>query len=367
MLPVTLLPDLDLHLDQALARSLEAAEGIEFRSFKVGVQGEKSWKRLPLEEVSEFKGAIKRHVGVALSEAWPLRHVEFERPELLLTYDVRQGITKCTISPIFLYSRYQKRVRNLPQTPANWPCDHCARAGCEACGQTGLKHARSLQDYLGELAQQAFQATEYKLHGMGREDVDVRCLGEGRPFVLELRSPRVRTPDLEALREAIDAAHPEVAGLTVPWRRVTRATVARLKEFTADKHYRARVRAEAPLDPDAVAALSKLGGQQIEQRTPTRVSHRRSDKVRERYVGVCAPEALEAEGHEFSVEIEAESGTYIKELISGDDGRSDPSFSELLGVPCRCAELDVLAIRASDEELLSPEPDDFEDQGREFA
>lgn len=364
---VTLLPDIDLHLDQALARSLEAAEGIEFQSFKVGVQGEKSWKQLPFDEVSEFKSAIKRHVGVALSMAWPERHVEFERPELLLTYDVRKGQVACTISPIFLYSRYQKRFANLPQTPANWPCDACARAGCEACGQTGLKYSRSLQDYLGELAREAFAASEIKLHGMGREDVDVRCLGEGRPFVLELRSPRVRTPDLEALREALDAAHPEVAALTVPWRRVARAAVARLKEFTADKHYRARVRAEGPLDPERVAALAKLGGQQIQQRTPTRVSHRRSDKVRERYVGVCQPGPLEAEGHEFTVEIEAESGTYIKELISGDDGRSDPSFSELLGVPCLCVGLDVLAIRASDEELLSPEAGDFEEDGMEFA
>lgn len=365
---MTLLPDLDHHLEQALARSLEAAEGIEFQSFKVGVQGEKSWKRLPADEVQEFKGAIKRHVGIALSQAWPQRHVEFDRPELLLTYQVRKGQVACTISPIFLYSRYQKRVRDLPQTPANWACEACQRAGCEACAQTGLKHPRSLQDYLGELAQEAFSAEEVKLHGMGREDVDVRCLGQGRPFVLELRSPRVRTPDLEALRGAIDAAHPEVAGLTVPWRRVARGAVARLKTFAADKHYRARVRAEAPLDPGRVAALAELGGQQIEQRTPTRVSHRRSDKVRERYVGVCAPGPLEAEGREFSVEIEAESGTYIKELISGDDGRSDPSFSELLGVPCVCAELDVLAIRAEDEELLAPEDASYdEDPGREFA
>lgn len=363
---MTSLPEIDPHLDQALELSLAAAEGIEFQSFKVGVQGEKSWKHLPFDAVAQFKSSIKRHVGVQLSMTWPERHVEFDRPELLLTYDVRKGLVTTTIRPVFLYSRYQKRVRDLPQTPANWPCASCvARAGCEACGQTGLKYSRCLQDYLGEIALGVFQAAEVKLHGMGREDVDVRCLGEGRPFVLELRSPRVRTPDLVALREAIDAAHPEVTGLTVPWRRVTRATVARIKEFAADKHYRARVRAEGPLDAEAVAALAQLSGKEVEQRTPTRVSHRRSDKIRSRYIGVCQPTALEAEGHEFGVEIEAEGGTYIKELISGDDGRSEPSFSQLLGVPCLCVELDVLAIRAGDDELV--EANLGEDSEEEFA
>jgi tRNA pseudouridine synthase 10 len=43
--------------------------------------------------------------------------------------------------------------------------------------------------------------------------------------------------------------------------------------------------------------------------------------------------------------IEAESGTYIKELISGDDGRTRPSISEMIGVPCKVAELDVIEIK----------------------
>ncbi|MBL4849263.1 MAG: tRNA pseudouridine(54/55) synthase Pus10 [Planctomycetes bacterium] len=358
---MTTLPELDPHIAQALERCFEAAESIEFRNFKVGVQGPKSWKTLPEHEVYEFKSGIKRNVGVALSVAWPERHVEFERPELLFVYDVPSGQVKTTIRPVFLYSRYQKLSRDLPQTPANWACDHCQRAGCEACGQSGLKYTRCLQDYLGELAQEAHLAEDIRLHGMGREDVDVRCLEGGRPFVLELRSPRRREVDLVALKEAIDAAYPDVATLAAPLRRVPRSTVARIKEFAADKHYRARVRAEAPLDPARVAALADLSGTIVEQRTPTRVSHRRSDKVRPRYIDQARPEPLEAEGLEFVIEIETESGTYIKELISGDGGRSDPSFSELLGVPCVCAELDVLAISASDQELLADDLRELED------
>ena len=35
-------------------------------------------------------------------------------------------------------------------------------------------------------------AEDDAFHGMGREDIDVRCLGRGRPFVVELKSPMRR-------------------------------------------------------------------------------------------------------------------------------------------------------------------------------
>ncbi|RLI48252.1 MAG: hypothetical protein DRO73_09860, partial [Candidatus Thorarchaeota archaeon] len=40
-----------------------------------------------------------------------------------------------------------------------------------------------------------------------------------------------------------------------------------------------------------------------------------------------------------------QGGTYIKELISGDDGRTTPSVAELIGIPAVCVELNVVGIR----------------------
>ena len=47
---------------------------------------------------------------------------------------------------------------------------------------------------------------------------------------------------------------------------------------------------------------------------------------------------------QFRAKIKTEAGTYIKELISGDNGRTKPSFAEILENPCICKELDVIAI-----------------------
>jgi tRNA pseudouridine synthase 10 len=51
-----------------------------------------------------------------------------------------------------------------------------------------------------------------------------------------------------------------------------------------------------------------------------------------------------SEGEIAEIQITGESGIYIKELITGDSGRTNPSFSELLGTECTVHELDVVKI-----------------------
>ena len=46
----------------------------------------------------------------------------------------------------------------------------------------------------------------------------------------------------------------------------------------------------------------------------------------------------------FAMKIKTEGGLYIKELISGDEGRSQPNVSEILGVNAICEQLDVLEV-----------------------
>ena len=46
--------------------------------------------------------------------------------------------------------------------------------------------------------------TGAKFHGAGREDIDVRMLGSGRTFVLEILEPKIRDLDLETLQEEVN-------------------------------------------------------------------------------------------------------------------------------------------------------------------
>jgi tRNA pseudouridine synthase 10 len=194
----------------------------------------------------------------------------------------------------------------------------------------------------------AFRTRKHKFHGAGREDVNVRMLGAGRSFVLELIGPRQLDVDLAACEAEINrrnADRLEVLGLH--W--TEKARVSAIKEARRAKEYRALVRT-VPV-PEESALRGLLGRRiSIRQRTPGRVAHRRADLERERWIELvsCAP----ASGG-WEVVLRTQHGTYVKEAISGEDGATEPSLSGLLGVACECLELDVTAIL--DEEGREPE------------
>lgn len=258
---------------------------------------------------------------------------------------------------VFIEGRYRKLCRDLPQTV--FFCPECKghprrRRGCERCEGFGKLTRDSVQELVGWVVGAAFKTRKNKFHGAGREDVDVRMLGQGRPFVMEVVAPKVFDVDLAAVEAEINrrnAGRLEVLGLH--WTEKNRVRV--LKETPHAKEYEARVAYEGEVAPEALRA--PIGRRiQVVQQTPQRVAHRRADKARERWIEF---RSLEPAGPgELLARIRTEHGTYVKEVINGEAGSTTPSLSELLGVPCRCTELDVTAILDVDgnEELVRPGP-----------
>jgi tRNA pseudouridine synthase 10 len=114
------------------------------------------------------------------------------------------------------------------------------------------------------------------------------------------------------------------------------------KTRECEKTYRVIVAATRPLGPADAARLADLASVEIVQDTPNRVLHRRGDVRRRRRV--FRAEATAARGGLLDARFRVQSGTYVKELISGDAGRSRPSLTSLLGCACRVLVLDVLAV-----------------------
>ncbi len=243
----------------------------------------------------------------------------------------------------YLESRYRKLVRGLPQT-IFW-CPDCKgnrrrRKGCARCGGFGKLTKDSVQELIARQLLGAFKARKGLFHGAGREDRDVRMLGSGRPFVFEVVGPRHLDVDLEVLRARIHERHGDKIQLD-PFVPVQRERVAFWKESHFDKVYRAEVEV-TPEVSDAL--LHGLSGRRvlIQQRTPQRVAHRRADLAREREVTFVRAERLGPA--RIAIEVRCSHGTYVKEWISGDDGRTRPSLAAELGATCRCEALDVLEI-----------------------
>ena len=344
--------DLFLELDLIAERIVDAIEGVEFTKVQLGIHFSKD--HVAAEEVlrSTLAATGSRPLKATLSDAIQSAVAERlsgivwvkERPELMLLFDTLTLGVNADIRALFLYGRYRKLERGIPQT--RWPCRACRGrdGGCESCNGTGQQYPYSIQSLVSELMIESSGATSDAFHGMGREDIDVRCLGDGRPFVAELKSPLRRTLDLEKLTNSINKAAEnqiEIHGLRLS----NRAEVSRIKETKAEKSYMIRFTSDHGLTDEEVSArIQSLSGQVLEQQTPQRVAHRRADKIRNRKV--ISIENILIEDGEIQFDVRCESGTYVKELVHSDEGRTNPSVAALLETDCKVVLLDVKDIHA---------------------
>ncbi len=168
--------------------------------------------------------------------------------------------------------------------------------------------------------------------------MDARCFGR-REFVLELKRPKNRNLELGRIAKKLNESQDKVEVFRI--NRTEKDRVEEVKTEDSDKSYLAIVELSKKVENLNPEKLKEIPGV-IDQRTPERVSHRRADKVRNRQVYWLHWEKLGKNKLELTLKTEA--GTYVKELISGDEGRTKPSVAEKLNCEASCTRLDVLEI-----------------------
>ena len=388
---------------------------------RFGAGGSLPLKSSLVEEVAHQLNAINFGVKLVI-----------DKPEILALIDVLTLTVELDIRSHYIYGRYRKLERGIPQT--KWPCRSCKGRGCLKCDQTGLQYLSSVQGLIGDPLLDIFGSKEHAFHGMGREDIDVRCLGRGRPFVIELKKPIKRDVDCEMLMRTINDAAGDKLEVS-DMRHSNRSEVVRVKDTPAEKSYRIKYRIEPltqvefdeltqvmevpknnqdrnrrrkdhhmgkkrklkeepvqidfselkkaelvalceekgvsktgtkdvlidrlsnfkeetlPLpDPDYVMEImEKLQGCTLAQRTPERVAHRRADKIRRRKVIETSGPSIEISDDGTMMgqfDLRCESGTYVKETVHGDGGRTQPSIASLIKAKCTVEWLDVADIHA---------------------
>ena len=388
-------------------------------------------KRFGAGGSAPLKSSLVEEVARQLSDLGDGQNLVIDKPEILALIDVLTLTVELDIRSHYFYGRYRKLERGIPQT--KWPCRACKGRGCQKCDQTGLQYKSSVQGLIGDPLLEMFGSEEHAFHGMGREDIDVRCLGRGRPFVMEMKKPIKRNIDAEVILEAINSSANgsiEVSDI----RPSNRSEVVRVKDTPAEKSYTIRYKIEpitesefdtltqvmevpannqdrnrrrknhhrrkrpepepeAEVDysgmkkaelvdlcvekglaksgtkdvlierlssfteatlplPDTdyvMEIMTNLQGCTLAQRTPERVAHRRADKIRKRKVLETSNPSIEVDEHgnmvaEFS--LRCESGTYVKETVHGDSGRTQPSIASLIKAKCTVEWLDVADIHA---------------------
>jgi tRNA pseudouridine synthase 10 len=339
-------------LDGLLRKALAEIANYEYTTFLVGVE-------LPVtveEREDEFKAAFNMSYGESIRhefgrllgksvEAQTGKTAEYRTPDIVIIANPFTESIKLQVNPLFVAGRYRKLVRDIPQS--RWFCSSCHGRGCEKCAGTGLLYPESVEALVSAPLLEAAEGEKTAFHASGREDIDARMLGTGRPFVVEISKPRKRFLDLRKLKDAINVAAKdkvEVSSL----RFSSKDVVRRLKKAeSAQKEYRLLVEFEGDVSEEGLRVVAEqLSGAMIRQQTPLRVLHRRADLTREKYIYWVKVKKVSPKLAE--LQVRCQGGLYVKELVSGDEGRTVPNVSMLLGNRAKPLKLDVLKVIMDD-------------------
>ena len=326
-------------LEELAKLCIEAGREYEYDTFQVGCslptqmvkREEELWLKLGIVSAESIKSELTREVGKIISSIVNKTY-SLKNPDIIFVVNVAEWKVSVQSKPLYIYGRYRKLARGLPQSP--WLQKPDPR----------VLYPFSIEELITKPLLRLAQGEEAKLHAAGREDLDVRTLGSGRPFIAEIRSPRVRRIDLKEAERVINEEAKglvEVEGLQF----VDGKLVPKLKAYAeiARKVYLAKVRVGRSLSEEDLRTLEeRLRGAVVLQRTPLRILGRKVDKVRRKVVYDVEARLLDSDT--LQLKIVCQGGLYVKELIHGDQGRTKPSVAEVLGAQVEVEELDVVYI-----------------------
>lgn len=305
------------------------------REFSISTKIPKDWliREERIWDVKLGQESIKNRLNKTISAALPGSYVV--DGEMRVIFDYSDGSVKLQRNELFVFGRYKKHTAGLSQS--RWICQKCNGKGCKECNGKG-RHYESVEERIGEPMRKAADGEAYVMHASGREDVDATN-SAGRAFVMEVKNPKKRELDLEKLEKDIaGTGEVSVEGL----RTISRRQVELVTESHFDKTYEAEVGFGRELSSSDIKKIKEIEGKTLLQRTPKRVAHRRADMVRHRKVKRL--DVKNVKERNATIIVKAEAGTYIKELISGDDGRTSPSIAAVIGTGAVCTKLDVKEI-----------------------
>ncbi len=338
------------HIDDIVDIVTPTLEEIKFQTFLIGTilpkefhEREKKLKEeFDVSQTEFLKQEFNRIIGKKIAQKLAVI-TDFNAPEVVIEINPISYKFNTRIRSLYIYGRYLKYLRTIPQT--RWPCFKCKGKGCNECNQTGKRYQESIEELIEYETIKITEGEKGVLHGAGREDIDALMLGNGRPFVFEVVAPKIRAIDLGELQMSINkyaSGKIEVTGYR--WSSKEELRDLKGSAETTVKKYRAKILFDKTISNGTLTKIEAFfNNKEIEQQTPQRVLHRRADKIRKKKV--FSVECLRTNDTEIEATITCDGGCYVKELISGDEDRTNPSISKIAGIKAICKELDVVEVR----------------------
>jgi tRNA pseudouridine synthase 10 len=311
---------------ERIATKLETTDA-EYKTFLIGTimpkqmaaKEEDLWEKLGLGKEC-LKTELNREIGKLIEEGYK-KYKYNPNPDVKAIYNLSTGIIDLELTPLYLFGKYKKLKRGIRQTKRE------------------DSDEPSVEEFICPILIEATRGEKALFHGHGREDIDVLMLGKGRPFIAEVKGPRLRKITLSELMQEINKkakGNIEVTQLKY----ATGGMVGDIKRARFEKTYTAIIELESPITGKDLEKIEPRCV--IMQKTPVRVLNRRADLVRKRRIKEIRAKLIDK--NHIKLDLTTEAGAYVKEFISSDGGRTQPSISSMLGIGAKCKELNVLRI-----------------------
>ena len=163
---------------------------------------------------------------------------------------------------IFVKGKYLKYSREIGQSP--WEVN-----GVKIC------HS-SVEDEISKTIKTFFNADNCIMSAGGREDRDVRMVGSGRPFIMEIYNPKINNDDVNELQKRINEGTNLVEVKDLAY--CTKDYFSILKKYEDSKHkfYTCVVWCSKDISEEDITKINSVKELNIIQKTPIRVMHRRA-------------------------------------------------------------------------------------------
>jgi len=317
---------------ELVVQATEKLKGVRASTFLVGVKKDSRIEQrekevasiLSIDSWESIRREVKREVGKKIQALLGLKP-DFKNPDVVVMLDLDKAEVSVNLMPLYLKGAYLKLGRFISQM--TW----IGRDGTKKY-KLSLEECRKLLELVG--------GTDVKVHASGREDVDARMLGDGRPLIIEVRNPRRRDISVSEL-SSIFGKNPWIR--IVLEGKVKPSAVTTLKQSNPRKVYRVVALSDESISEEELRNLKEFfSNRVIKQLTPKRVLRRKGEVLRVKKVYEVDAKLLHPNIVEFIVW--CDGGLYVKELVHGDDGRTTPSFAEFLHRNLTVLFLDVLKV-----------------------
>ncbi len=311
-------------LDSILFDIYEKINSFDFKTFNLGLTIKHSYlerddylkSKFKIKGVENIKFSVSNELIKKISKKTKTVK-NIEEPDIFLQINLKDGSSVIRSKPIFVYGRYNKKIRNIPQKLKS--CTSCNGFGCHNCNFTGLESIESVESKISYFLKKKFDANRVQINWIGGEDQSSLVLGNGRPFFAKILNPKKRN---RLLQKSFDLEN---------------VSLFELRKLPIQPKGSVPFKSEVSITIDTKKLIKSLNLKKLSLLKNTEIINNSKDKNNntKRIYDVHYKKLGKTK---FLLDLFVDGGIPLKSFVQNSD--LTPNVSELLENPCFCKKLD---------------------------